>query len=85
MTLPARGPGRPKGSPNKITGDIKKMLLAALDAKGGQKYLERQAEENPTAFMTLLGKVIPTQLSGDDAGGPVKLEVTWLTATPSGS
>jgi hypothetical protein len=35
-------------------------VLAALAAKGGQKYLEKQADENPTAFLTLLGKVLPT-------------------------
>jgi hypothetical protein len=30
----------------------------------GREYLTRQAEKNPTAFMTLLGKVLPTQLAG---------------------
>ena len=29
------------------------------------KYLARQALENPSAFMTLVGKVLPTQLIGD--------------------
>jgi hypothetical protein len=40
------------------------MILGALDEAGGQEYLTRQAEKNPTAFMTLLGKVLPTQLAG---------------------
>jgi hypothetical protein len=59
------GPGRPKGAQNKITLDIKSMMLAALDNVGGQKYLEEQAMKNPTAFMTMLGKIIPTQIQGD--------------------
>ncbi|MDX9893866.1 MAG: hypothetical protein RBS34_00370 [Desulfofustis sp.] len=59
------GAGRKKGVPNKITGDIKAMVLGALDAKGGQAYLERQADENPVAFMGLLGKILPTQITGD--------------------
>jgi len=40
------------------------MILGALDDAGGQQYLARQAEQNPTAFMTLLGKVLPMQLAG---------------------
>jgi hypothetical protein len=33
------GKGRPKGSPNKVTADVKAMVLAALDQAGGVKYL----------------------------------------------
>lgn len=56
------GKGRPKGTPNKITKDLKAMILGALDACGGQKSLEGQAVENPAAFMTLLGKVLPKEI-----------------------
>lgn len=41
------------------------MILGALDDAGGQAYLARQAEENPGPFMALVGKVLPTQISGD--------------------
>lgn len=63
------GPGRTKGVPNKNTTALKDMILGALSAKGGQKYLEKQADENPTAFMTLIGRVLPVTLQGggDDA------------------
>jgi hypothetical protein len=64
------GKGRPKGSPNKITADLKRAILEAAEAAGGEGgtvgYLTRQADENPTAFMTLIGKVLPTTLAGDD-------------------
>lgn len=56
--------GRQKGSRNKLTADLKQMILGALDAKGGQRYLEEQASENPVAFMTLIGKVLPLTLQG---------------------
>jgi hypothetical protein len=59
------GPGRPKGSVNKTTAAVKDMVLQALNNKGGVEYLERQAEANPTAFLTLVGKVIPLQVAGD--------------------
>lgn len=63
--------GRQKGTPNKTTGAVKEMVLQALSNKGGVKYLERQADENPTAFMTLVGKVIPLQVAGDE-DNPIK-------------
>jgi hypothetical protein len=64
------GPGRPKGVPNKATAAIKDMIVQALDKAGGVDYLITQSEENPTAFLTLVGKVLPLQLTGD-GGGPV--------------
>lgn len=56
--------GRKKGTPNKINADLKAMILGALDAAGGQEYLLAQAQANPTAFLTLIGKVLPTTLAG---------------------
>lgn len=64
--------GRPKGVPNKITGDLKAMILGALDDAGGRKYLMGQATQNPGAFMTLVGKVLPLQVSGE-GGGPIMI------------
>jgi hypothetical protein len=63
------GPGRPKGVPNKITTDLKRAILEAAEAAGGEGgtagYLTKQATSNPAAFMTLLGKVLPTTVVGD--------------------
>ncbi len=42
------------------------MLLTALDQAGGVDYLVAQAHKNPKAFLALVGRVIPTQLSGPD-------------------
>lgn len=57
--------GRKRGTPNKVTGTVREMILKALDEVGGQQWLVQQATENPVAFMTLLGKVLPTQIQGD--------------------
>ena len=70
------GPGRPRGSKNKATQAIKDMVLGALEAKGGQEYMERQADENPNAFMSLIAKILPTQVTGDD-GGPVQVDAKY--------
>ena len=58
------GAGRKPGVPNKLNSDLKAMILGALEGAGGQDYLQRQAEENPGAFLTLIGKVLPTTLAG---------------------
>ena len=62
--------GRKKGTPNKTTALLKDAILEAARAAGGEGeivgYLTQQAEENPTAFMSLLGKVLPMQLAGAD-------------------
>jgi hypothetical protein len=55
------------------------MILGALSEAGGEQYLARQANENPGAFMTLLGKVLPLQMAGD-GGGPVTYEI--ITGVP---
>ena len=57
--------GRKKGVPNKATGDIKAMISNALTMAGGENYLLRQAEENPVAFMGLIGKILPKQVDVD--------------------
>lgn len=62
---PAAGKGRKKGVPNKVTKELKDMILQALDDSGGVEYLKTQAIENPTAFLTLVGKVLPLTISGD--------------------
>lgn len=78
---PAKGSqrvgGRAAGTPNKVTKALKDMILGALDDQpgGGQAYLARQAEENPTAFMGLIGKVLPMQVTGEN-GGPLAAKLT---------
>lgn len=64
------GGGSRLGKPNKLNADIKAMIVGALHAKGGQKYLEKAAEENMAAFLALVGKVLPLQVSGE-GGGPI--------------
>lgn len=60
---PAAGKGRPKGAQNKVTKQLKEMILGALDDAGGQDYLAQCAKDpkTRTAFLTLLGKVLPTE------------------------
>lgn len=73
-----RGKGRVKGVPNKTTGALKDMILQALDQSGGVAYLMEQAALNPTAFMTLVGKVLPLQVNADiDARVAISGALKW--------
>src|SRR4051795_4544151 len=58
--------GREKGTPNKLSGDVRAMILAALDRAGGEDYLLEQATANPRAFLSLVGRILPTQVTGKD-------------------
>jgi hypothetical protein len=63
--------GRKKGTPNKLTGELKDMVLSALDQAGGIEYLKARAVDNPTAFLTLVGKVLPLQVKGSGSEGEI--------------
>lgn len=62
------GQGRKKGVPNKLTRVLKDMILGALDDAGGQAYLAEQARKNPSAFLSLLGRLVPQELKGELTG-----------------
>ena len=75
-TVPESAKRRPpggsrKGVPNKVTRELKEMILGALDAAGGMEYLQKRAEDPRTAsaFLTLVGKVLPMTVQGPGADG----------------
>lgn len=69
-------PGKPKGAVNKMSADLKDMIIGALNAAGGVEYLTERANDPRTAsaFLTLVGKVLPLQVTGE-GGGPVITKV----------
>ena len=69
--------GRKKGTPNKLSSTVKEMVLGALGEAGGQDYLLQQSKLNPVAFLTLVGKVLPTEITG--ANGK-DLTISWPLA-----
>ena len=80
------GKGRPKGAVNKTTALLKDAILRAAEAAGGKggtvAYLTDQAKDNPAAFLTLLGKVLPLQINGgeDEHGLPKAIEIRYVSA-----
>lgn len=83
--------GRKKGTPNKHTTDLRKAILMAAEAAGNEvrenggtaAYLQQQAKENPGPFMTLMGKVLPTQVQGDPEN-PLVAEIHRIVVNGSG-
>lgn len=76
---PRAGAGRVKGTPNKITRILKEAVLKAAENAGNKlgneglvSYLEKQAVDCPAAYLGLLGKVLPLQVTGEN-GGAVKV------------
>ena len=68
--LPKTG-GRKPGSQNKATAEIKEIIREALEEAhecGAKEYLKKQAKDNPTAFMTLIGKIIPADVNAKIEG-----------------
>ena len=55
------------------------MVERALHKAGGVDYLARQAEENPVAFMGLIGRVLPLQVTGEN-GGALLIDFRWADA-----
>lgn len=76
--------GRQKGTPNKITRDLKEMVLGALDDAGGRAYLATQAKKNPVAFLTLLGKCLPKEITGGNGKELFPQKVTLELVRPRG-
>lgn len=69
------GAGRPKGSLNTKSIALKEMILGALDKAGGIEYLAAQAAENPSAFLSLVGRVLPMTVQGSGEDG--EIVITW--------
>ena len=53
--------GRKAGTPNKTTVTLKDAILAAFHKTGGVDYLVWLSKEHPSAYATLLGRVLPTE------------------------
>lgn len=63
------GPGRPRGSPNKVTKAAKDIIAEAADRLGGVERLVAWAKEdaqNERAYWSqIFPKLLPLQLSGE--------------------
>lgn len=55
------GPGRPKGSINKVSALVKENVLHVFDQMGGVRKMTEWAAANPTEFYRLYARLLPTE------------------------
>lgn len=91
----AGNPGKPRGAVNKTTAALKEAILRAAEDVGEDGegkagtvgYLRTLARSEPKAFASLLGKVLPLQVTGD-GGGPFevigRIELVAMSAKRAG-
>jgi hypothetical protein len=67
-----------KGTPNKTTANIKAMIEESLKLAGGVDYFHKQSQENPQAYMQLIGKILPKNMTLDvDVESNINKKVTF--------
>lgn len=55
--------GRKKGTPNKVPSSVKEAIMNAFDKVGGDEYLVEVAKLDHKTFCSLLGRVLPKEIS----------------------
>ena len=80
-------PNQGKRGPNKVTKELKEMILTALDEAGGAEYLTKRANDPRTAsaFLSLIGKVLPMTVQGPGEGGEHFFQVIERRIVKAGS
>lgn len=82
MAIGKKTGGRQKGTPNRTTALLKDAIIKAAEAvgedgKGRGKlvgYCKMLAKDEPKAFSSLLGRVLPMQVTGE-GDGPLKIQI----------
>jgi hypothetical protein len=64
--------GRPAGSANIHTIELRAAIQEAFAKLGGAKYLEQLGHAKPETFCALLARTLPTQHVGA-GGGPIEV------------
>lgn len=86
MGFPGPGPGRPKGSKNKVGMAAKQVIAQAAEGLGGvDRMIEwaKEAPENERAFWsTIYPKLVPHEVTGAD-GGALQVHIVRLTDADS--
>lgn len=70
--------GRQKGTPNKLTATVRTAVIDAFEKLGGVDYLVKIGTEEPKTFITLLAKILPTEVEGPGDEGQ-HIVFSWLS------
>jgi hypothetical protein len=77
--VPPKGRGRPKGSPNKNSAEVKAAIEMCFDKLGGVNALKDWAETNPDLFYgSVWPKLLPIQHRvGGDPDNKAPIVFQW--------
>ena len=81
------GPGRPKNSVPRAVKTVRDAVLEAFDMVGGPAYLAKLANGSSSdraAFVSLVAKVLPTQVNATVEGG-IQVQLSWLSGRSIGT
>lgn len=80
--LSRTGAGRPKGSKNKTTLQVKEAISFAAEGLGGAERLVAWAKEDPqnerVFWAQIYPKLLPLEISGNN-GGPIEAVIRWAS------
>ncbi|GAA0809519.1 hypothetical protein [Cupriavidus gilardii] len=84
------GAGRPKGTPNKLTKDVREAILQVAEGLGGPEGMLRWAQTNEVnerifwsqIYPKVLPKEVKAELTGED-GGPISV-IQRVVVDPKG-
>ncbi len=84
MALGRKTGGRKKGTPNKVTQDLREAIREAFEKAGGVEYLVGLAHSDPKTFGALIGKIVPSEVRAevDHKGGVTLTVVSGIERTP---
>lgn len=71
------GPGRPKGSKNRVNLAFRDAIVEAFEELGGVQTLVKWGKKNPTEFYKIAARLIPIEQQHSGA-----LSLTVVTGVP---
>jgi hypothetical protein len=54
---------RPKGTPNKVSGQVKRNVIAVFERLGGVDKMAAWADQNLSEFYKLYAKLLPSEIN----------------------
>jgi hypothetical protein len=73
-----------EGKPEQANHRCEGAIMVAFAEVGGKDYLRTVAKSDPRTFCTLLGKILPTQVTGDAEAGSVRMNSHGCRRSPAG-
>ncbi len=75
--------GRPRGTPNRITGAFREAVQTVYDDIGGDQAFAAWARKNPSEFYRIAARLIPVQVPESDVVPTLTIVVRQTPSLPA--